>query len=85
MAKYNALYLAQKEILNKNLIANVNLTQSLEGANITETSSTSSSESNGKNLFQDSPQDKLVKQILTIKYRHKPIFKNNYWFKWSKI
>ena len=57
MAKYNALYLAQKEILNKNLlIANVNLTQSLEGSNITETSSTSSSESNGKNLFQDSPQ-----------------------------
>ena len=56
MAKYNALYLAQKEILNKNLIANVNLTQSLEGSNIIETSSTSSSESNGKNLFQDSPQ-----------------------------
>ena len=59
MAKYNALYLAQKEILNKNLIANVNLTQSLEGSNITETSSTSSSESNGKNLFQDSPQGQI--------------------------
>ena len=60
MAKYNALYLAQKESVNKNLlIANVNLTQSLEGSNITETSSTSSSESNGKNLFQDSPQGQI--------------------------
>lgn len=57
MPKYNALYKAQKEILDKNLlISNVNLTESLEGSNTTETSSESTSTSNGKNLFQDTPQ-----------------------------
>ncbi len=69
MAKYNALYLTQKEILNKNLLnANINLTESLECSNIKETSSTSSNESNGKNLFQDISQGQFVKQILTIKH-----------------
>lgn len=60
MPKYNALYLAQKEILDKNiLMANVNLTENLEGSNTTETSSESSSESKGKNLFQDTPQGEI--------------------------
>lgn len=60
MPKYNALYQAQKEIIDNNLlISNVNLTESLEGSNTTETSSSSSSESKGKNLFQDTPQGEI--------------------------
>ena len=60
MPKYNALYLAQKEILDNNLlIANVNLTENLEGSNTTETQSQSTSESKGKNLFQDTPQGQI--------------------------
>ena len=52
MPKYNVLYLAQKEILDKNLLmSNVNLTENLDGSNTTETQNQSSSESNGKNLF----------------------------------
>jgi hypothetical protein len=60
MPKYNALYLAQKEILNNNLLmSNVNLTENLTGSNTTKTQSQSTSESKGKNLFQDTPQGKI--------------------------
>ena len=60
MPKYNALYTAQKEILDNNLLtANVNLTESYNGDNTTESSSTSSSTNNGKNLFQDTPQGEI--------------------------
>ena len=60
MPKYNVLYLAQKEILDNNLLmSNVNLTENLTGSNTTETQSQSSSESKGKNLFQDTPQGEI--------------------------
>ena len=61
MPKYNAMYLAQKEILEKNLlISNVNLTEELNGEN----SSESSSNASGKNLFQDTPQGKITQSGL---------------------
>lgn len=60
MPKYNALYKAQKKILDDNLLlANVNLTESLVGSNTTETQSNSNSNSNNKNLFQDTPQGEI--------------------------
>lgn len=60
MPKYNALYVAQQEILENNLLtANVNLTETFDGDNSTQTSSTSSSTNNGKNLFQDTPQGEI--------------------------
>lgn len=60
MPKYNVLYLAQKEILDNNLLmSNVNLTENLTGSNTTETQSQSTSESKGKNLFQDTPQGQI--------------------------
>ena len=50
----------KKEILDNNLLmSNVNLTENLTGSNTTETQSQSSSESNGKNLFQDTPQGQI--------------------------
>ena len=65
MPKYNVLYLAQKEILDKKLLmTNVNLTENLDGSNTTETQNQSSSESNGKNLFQDTPQGKITQSGL---------------------
>ena len=60
MPKYNALYKAQKKILDDNLLlSNVNLTESLTGSNTTQTNSESSSNSNNKNLFQDTPQGEI--------------------------
>lgn len=57
MPKYNVLYEAQKEVIDNNLLlANTNVTETLEGSNTTETETSSSSTNNGKNLFQDTPQ-----------------------------
>lgn len=65
MPKYNAMYLAQKEILDKNLLmSNVNLTENLDGSNTNETKSESSSNASGKNLFQDTPQGKITQSGL---------------------
>ena len=63
MPYYNELYKAQKKIIDENLLLNnVNLTERLTGSNTTNTSSTSQSSNNGKNLFQDTPQGNISKQ-----------------------
>ena len=60
MPYYNELYKVQKKLIDENLLLNnVNLTETLHGSNKTETSSTSQSLSNGKNLYQDTPQGKI--------------------------
>lgn len=60
MPYYNELYKVQKKLIDENLLLNnVNLTEQLTGSNTTETSSTSQSSNNGKNLFQDTPQGKI--------------------------
>ena len=60
MPYYNELYKVQKKIIDENLLLNnVNLTERLTGSNTTETSSTSQSSNNGKNLFQDTPQGQI--------------------------
>lgn len=60
MPYYNELYKVQKKLIDDNLLLNnVNLTESLQGSNTTETSSTSQSSNKGKNLFQDTPQGNL--------------------------
>lgn len=56
MTKYNALYQAQEEVL-KNLLNNVNLEETY--TRNTNTSANSNSLSDGKNLFQDTPQGRL--------------------------
>ena len=62
MPYYNELYKVQKKLIDENLLLNnVNLTETLHGSNTTETSSTSQSLSNGKNLFQDTPQGQISK------------------------
>ena len=63
MPYYNELYKAQKKLIDENLLLNnVNLTESLQGSNTTETSSTSQSTNKGKNLFQDTPQGNISQQ-----------------------
>ena len=63
MPYYNELYKVQKKIIDENLLLNnVNLTERLTGSNTTETSSTSQSSNNGKNLFQDTPQGNISQQ-----------------------
>lgn len=60
MPYYNELYKVQKKLIDENLLLNnVNLTETLHGSNKTETSSTSQSLSNGKNLYQDTPQGQI--------------------------
>lgn len=60
MPKYNALFVAQAQILADPL-GNVNLTETL-GRNVENTAqSNSSSTGNNKNLFQDTPQGELTK------------------------
>lgn len=65
MPKYNELYKAQKKLIDENLLlSNVNLTETLQGTNTTQTNSTShstnSGTSNNKNLFQDTPQGQIA-------------------------
>lgn len=57
MSKYNVMYQAQRELLSKDLLRNVDLTETYTG----EAESTSDSTSNGKNrrLYQDTPQGKI--------------------------
>ena len=60
MPYYNELYKVQKKLIDENLLLNnVNITESLTGSNTTQSSSESTSNSNGKNLFQDTPQGEL--------------------------
>ena len=60
MPKYNELYKIQKKMIDENLLLNnMNYTESLTGSNTTETSSNSTSQSNNKNLFQDTPQGEI--------------------------
>lgn len=63
MPYYNELYKVQKKLIDDNLLLNnVNLTESLQGSNTTETSSTSKSTNKSKNLFQDTPQGNISQQ-----------------------
>ena len=67
MPKYNQLYLAQKNLIDNNLLlSNTNLTEGLQGTNSTTSSSasqsTNSGSSNSKNLFQDTPQGNIPSQ-----------------------
>ena len=57
MNKYNVMYQAQSELLSKDLLRNVDLTETYTG----EAESESESSSNGKNrrLYQDTPQGKI--------------------------
>lgn len=55
MPYYNTLYINQK-ILIENIKDNVNFEETLKRDVVNETSSTSSSNSKGKNVFQDTPQ-----------------------------
>lgn len=64
MPYYNELYKAQTKLINNDLLLNnVNLTETLDGSNTTQTKSNSQSTNNGtsknKNLFQDTPQGKI--------------------------
>lgn len=60
MPYYNELYKVQKKLIDENLLLNnVNITESLTGSNTTQSSSESTSNSNGKNLFQDTPHGEL--------------------------
>lgn len=64
MPKYNALYQAQKNLIDNNLLLNnVNLEERLAGSNTTQTATSSQSTNNGssnsKNLFQDTPQGQI--------------------------
>ena len=58
MPKYNILFVAQEKLL-ENPLGNVDMTETVEREVQTEGSSTSQSESKGKNLFQDTPQGDL--------------------------
>lgn len=60
MPKYNVLYVNQMKLID-NLTGNVNLTETFERENQASsiTSSNSSSRSENKNLFQDTPQGNL--------------------------
>ena len=72
MPKYNKMYLAQDELLEKGILGNVHLTETMDR----ETDSTSSQEdsgtgsqtgtstSNNKNLYQDTPQGTISMQDL---------------------
>ena len=55
---YNTLYKHKLELLNQ-ITSNVNLTESFERDTTNETSSSSTSLNNGKNLFQDTPQGRI--------------------------
>lgn len=57
MNKYNVMYHAQEELLNKDLLRNVDITETYTGSAESESESTS----NGKNrrLYQDTPQGKI--------------------------
>ena len=68
MPYYNELYKVQKKLIDENLLLNnVNLTESLTGSNTTQSSSESTSNSNGKNLFQDTPQGELSSTAIDFK------------------
>ena len=60
MPKYNVLYVNQMKLID-NLTGNVNLTETFERESdaISNTSSQSDSNSNNKNLFQDTPQGNI--------------------------
>lgn len=66
MPYYNELYKVQKEIINNKILNNVNLTESLQRTNNTDTSTNSKSNSNNtgtsnnKNLYQDTPQGTIT-------------------------
>ena len=66
MPKYNVLYLAQKKLIDENLLfSNVNINEKYNGKNDATTSSNSNSTSNSnglnksKNLYQNTPQGQL--------------------------
>lgn len=59
MPYYNILYTAQEEIIKDKLFDNVDLKETSNRINKTNTNSTSISSSNNKNLFQDTPQGKI--------------------------
>ena len=59
MPYYNILYTAQEEIVKDKLFNNVDLKETSNRINKSNTNSTSTSTSNNKNLFQDTPQGKI--------------------------
>ena len=64
MNKYNPIYLAQRELLEKDLLSNVNLTETYTGGSESESESTGT----GKNrrLYQDTPQGKINMSDLDV-------------------
>ena len=63
MPYYNQLYLAQETALT-NIFNNVDLTEESERQNESTANTNSSSQSNNKNLFQDTPQGRIDFQDL---------------------
>lgn len=72
MPKYNKMYVAQNELLEKGILGNVNLTETMD-RNTSNTSAqvdngnatqTGSSTSNNKNLYQDTPQGSISMETL---------------------
>ena len=58
MPKYNEMYKAQEKAL-LNIIGNVDLYENTQRKNINKVNTTSNSQSDNKNLFQDTPQGDL--------------------------
>ena len=59
MPYYNILYTAQEDIIKDKLFDNVDLKETSNRINKTNTNSRSTSTSNNKNLYQDTPQGKI--------------------------
>ena len=64
MNKYNVLYKAQQELLLRDLLSNVNLTETYTGGS--ETESESSSTGKNRRLYQDTPQGKINMDDLDV-------------------
>lgn len=64
MNKYNVLYKAQQELLLRDLLSNVNLTETYTGGS--ETESESSSTGKNRRLYQDTPQGKINMNDLDV-------------------
>ena len=72
MPKYNKMYIAQDELLQKGILGNVNLTETMDRdtSNTSEQTDsgtgtqTGSSTASNKNLYQDTPQGQISMQTL---------------------
>ena len=66
MPYYNELYKNQEKLIKDNLFDNVDLEESSNRINNTSTNSNSLSNSDSKNLFQDTPQGKIDMTLFDV-------------------